>query len=136
MVDLVRQKAYVNAGEHGETIEEREIPEDFKEVAQTKRQELIESLADLNDDIAEIFLMEEEPTEEQLVGAIRDCTIKRTLIPVFMGSAFKNKGVQPLLDGVTDYLPAPDEIKNVGKCWRIIIVYHEVTSVCSARLAE
>ena len=93
----------------------RDIPAELEDVVREKRQELIERLADLNDEIAEAFLMEEDPTEEQLVTAIRECTITRTLIPVFMGSAFKNKGVQALLDGVTDYLPAPDEIKNIGK---------------------
>ena len=62
--------------------------------------------------MGELFLMEEKPSQEQLIKAIRRCTLARTFVPVFMGSAFKNKGVQLLLDGVVDYLPAPNEVVN------------------------
>ena len=73
---------------------------------------MIEKLADLDDEIAEMFLNEEQPTEDQIRSAIRRQTIARKFVPVFMGSAYKNKGVQLLLDGVNDYLPSPSEVAN------------------------
>eukprot|EP00986_Skeletonema_menzelii_P020550 scaffold31604_cov223-Skeletonema_menzelii.AAC.1 len=84
----------------------------MKDLVEEKRMELIEKLADVDDEIGELFLMEEEPTEEQLKEAIRRQTIACKFVPVFMGSAFKNKGVQALLDGVVDYLPEPSEKAN------------------------
>uniref|UniRef100_A0A7S4N444 Tr-type G domain-containing protein n=1 Tax=Odontella aurita TaxID=265563 RepID=A0A7S4N444_9STRA len=77
-----------------------------------RKLELVEKLADVDDEIAEIFLMEETPTAEDMKAAIRRQTVACAFVPVFMGSAFKNKGVQPLLDGVLDYLPEPVEKPN------------------------
>ncbi|OQS00211.1 elongation factor G, mitochondrial precursor [Thraustotheca clavata] len=115
VVDLVKMKVYKHEGESGENIiESDEIPEHLKELASAKRQEMIERLADVDDEIGELFLMEEEPTVEQLKVAIRRATIAHKFVPVFMGSAFKNKGVQPMLDGVLDYLPAPHEAQNIA----------------------
>ena len=79
-----------------------------------KRKELVERLAEVDDDIAELFLSETEPTPEQLHTSIRKQTIARKFVPVFMGSAYKNKGVQPLLDGVNAYLPSPSEVQNTA----------------------
>ena len=71
----------------------------MQDEAEMKRLELIECLADVDEEIGDLFLMEEEPTIVQIEGAIRRATIARTMTPVFMGSAFKNRGVQPMLDG-------------------------------------
>jgi elongation factor G len=68
----------------------------------------------VDEHIGELFLMDEKPTVEDLVGAIRRATIANTFVPVFMGSAFKNKGVQPLLDAVVDFLPCPTDVENVA----------------------
>ncbi|ETW09676.1 translation elongation factor G [Aphanomyces invadans] len=115
VVDLVRMQVYRNDGPSGETIlTSSEIPDNLKELVAEKRLEMIERLADVDDEIGELFLMEEEPTVDQLVGAIRRATIAHKFVPVFMGSAFKNKGVQPMLDGVIDYLPSPSEAQNIA----------------------
>jgi len=113
IVDILEQKAIRFKGDRGEVLEEvMEIPDELKELVEEKREELISRLADVDDDIAELFLMEEEPTVQDLKDAIRRQTLTCSFVPVFMGSAFKNKGVQPLLDGVLDYLPEPHEKAN------------------------
>ncbi|XP_073256670.1 elongation factor G, mitochondrial-like [Porites lutea] len=112
VIDLVRWKAYYFVGHQGSQVEEGFIPEDMIEECTKRRQELIETVADVDDVLGEMFLEEIQPTEEQLIAAIRRATIKRAFTPVFVGSALKNKGVQPLLDGVVDYLPDPSEVKN------------------------
>ena len=75
---------------------------------------MVERLAEVDDDIAELFLAETDPDVNQLKSALRKQTVLRKFVPVFMGSAFKNKGVQLLLDGVSDYLPSPAEVNNVA----------------------
>jgi len=112
VVDLIEGKAYIFDGAKGENVIEQEIPAEVMELYQEKRLELIERVADCDDEIAEVFLMEEIPDVETLKAAIRRQTIACTFVPVFMGAAFKNKGVQPLLDGVIDYLPEPSEKEN------------------------
>eukprot|EP00605_Chrysophyceae_sp_TOSAG23-4_P001737 GSChrysophyteH1.ASY1.ANO1.1924.1 assembled CDS len=94
----------------GENVVYKDVPPHLSDAVQELRNEIIEKLADLDDEIAEMFLIEEEPTEEQLRDAVRRCTINRTFVPVFMGSAYKNKGVQLLLDAVSRYLPSPNEL--------------------------
>jgi len=112
VVDLIMNKSYMFDGEKGEKIVVGDVPENMKNLIEEKRLELIERLADVDEEIGELFLMEETPTEEQLKLAIRRQTVACQFVPVFMGSAFKNKGVQPLLDGVIDYLPEPAEKQN------------------------
>ena len=112
VVDIIEEKAFTFAGERGEVVEKAPIPDDLKDLVEEKRMELFEKLADVDDDIAEMFLMEETPDAATLKTAIRKAVIKCQFVPVFMGSAFKNKGVQPLLDGVSDYLPEPIEKPN------------------------
>ncbi len=113
VVDIIEQKAITFEGEKGETVVvSDDIPADLKDSMEEKRIELIEKLADCDDEIAEIFLMEETPTPEDLKAAIRRQVIACKFVPVFMGSAFKNKGVQALLDGVIEYLPEPVEKPN------------------------
>lgn len=114
VVDLVKMKAYYFSGPNGETITEKDIPADMAEDAKKYRHELIGKAADFDDTVAEKFLMEEEPTEAEIKAAIRKGTLNLDLTPVFMGSAYKNRGVQKLLDGVADYLPNPSEVVNEG----------------------
>ncbi|GKZ36854.1 elongation factor G, mitochondrial [Aspergillus brasiliensis] len=115
VVDLLRMKALYNRGPSGEELfETDEIPEKVRALAEERRQMLIETLADVDDEIAEIFLMEETPTVDQLRQAIRRSTINLKFTPVFMGSALANKSVQPMLDGVIDYLPNPSEVQNLA----------------------
>ena len=101
-------------GAKGETQVIRDVPPELLEQAQAVRALMLERLADVDEEIGELFLMEEEPTAEQLHAAIRRQTIALQFVPVFMGSAFKNRGVHALLDGVTAYLPAPTEVENVA----------------------
>ena len=115
VVDLVNMKAVTFHGQHGNEIKvSDEIPSELQDLANEKRKELIETVSGVDDDLAEIFLMEEEPTVEQLKEAIRRSVVSNQFSPVFMGSAYKNRGVQLLLDGVVDYLPAPHEVENVA----------------------
>mmetsp|Transcript_38128 Transcript_38128/g.65375 ORF Transcript_38128/g.65375 Transcript_38128/m.65375 type:complete len:752 (-) Transcript_38128:39-2294(-) len=114
VVDLVSMKALLNEGEFGEKVREADIPEEMLEQAKEKRSELLTKLADFNDEIG-MGLMEDEnydPPTELVRKALRDAVIARRIIPVMMGSAYKNKGVQQLLDGVLAYLPNPTEVHN------------------------
>ncbi len=111
VVDLVEMKAILwHDEEMGAQYDVEEIPVDLKEKAQAFRQQLIEAVADSDDVLLEKFLEGEEPTVEELKSAIRKATIGMKIFPVLMGSSFKNKGVQTLLDAVVDYLPSPLDI--------------------------
>ncbi len=112
VIDLVGMKAYYFSGSDGEIITEKEIPADLMDQAKEYRAELISKVADHDEGIAEKFLNEEEPSYEEFKAAIRKVTIARQLVPVFCGSAYKNRGVQKLLDGIRDYLPNPTEKIN------------------------
>jgi len=112
VVDLIEEKAYYFEGDRGEIVKEGPIPEDLKDLVEEKKMLLIERLSDADDEIAELFLMEEMPDVATFKEAIRRQVIACNFVPVFMGAAFKNKGVQPLLDGVVDYLPSPIEKLN------------------------
>lgn len=115
VVDLIRMKAIYNEGLKGETIvESDEIPPSVRQLAEERRTKLIETLADVDDEIAEIFLNEQTPTMEQLKAAIRRATISLKFTPVLMGSALADKSVQPMLDAVCDYLPNPAEVENLA----------------------
>lgn len=115
VVDLIRMKAIYNQGLKGETIfETDEIPASVQQLANDRRKRLIEMLADVDDEIAELFLDEKTPTPEQLKAAVRRATISLKFTPVFMGSALADKSVQPMLNGVCDYLPNPSEVENLA----------------------
>lgn len=115
VVDLINMKAIYSEGLKGETIRvTNEIPSDVKQLADEKRRKLVETLADVDDEIAEIFLEEKTPTIEQIKAAVRRATISLKFTPVFMGSALADKSVQPMLDGVCDYLPNPSEVENLA----------------------
>ncbi|MDZ4082652.1 MAG: GTP-binding protein, partial [Bdellovibrionales bacterium] len=107
VVDLVSMRAFYNEGDNGENVIEKDIPADMMEQAKEYRQELVAKLADVDESIAEKFLMEEEPSNDEIKAAIRKATIALKFVPVFCGSAYKNRGVQKLLDGISDYLPNP-----------------------------
>ncbi|MEW6547969.1 MAG: elongation factor G [Spirochaetota bacterium] len=113
IVDLVKMRAVYFDGPAGEDLRYAEIPAHLVADAERYREELIESAAMFSDDLAEAYL-EGEVSEELLVAAIRKGTIAEKLVPVFVGSAYKNKGVQVLLDGVASYLPDPTEVRNVA----------------------
>jgi elongation factor G len=114
VVDLIKWKAFYNEGESGENLVERDIPEDLMPLATEKRNELIEQLANVDDEIADLYLCEEVPTTEQFIDAIRRSTIALKFTPVLMGSAFKNTAVQPLLNAIVEYLPNPTEVTNTA----------------------
>lgn len=115
VVDLVEMKALYFEGPRGIKIRvSDQIPVNLQEQAREKRQVLIEKLADVDDEIAELFLDEQEPTNDQIKAAIRRTTTARQFSPVLMGSALADKGVQPMLDAVCDYLPNPGEIENMA----------------------
>ena len=115
VVDLVDMKAIYSEGLKGETVRSTdEIPPNVRPLAEEKRKKLIETLADVDDEIAEIFLDERTPTVEQIKAAVRRATISLKFTPVFMGSALADKSVQPMLDGVCDYLPNPSEVENLA----------------------
>ena len=113
VVDLVTMKALYFEGANGETIKEAEIPAELLEEAEAKREELLDAASMFSEELMEAIL-EGTPTEEMIRKAIRTGTLSLELVPVFMGSAYKNKGVQPMLDAVTEYLPTPKDIKNTA----------------------
>lgn len=115
VVNIIDRVCLYNEGPKGETIRaDKNIPEELKDLVEERRAMLIETLADVDDEIAEIFLEEKEPSVEQIKNAIRRSTIARKFTPVLMGSALANTGVQAVLDAVVDYLPDPSEILNTG----------------------
>jgi elongation factor G len=114
VVDLVAMKAVYFDGENGEQIRIEEIPQELLFEAEEKREELIDAASLFSDELTEIILEEKEIPEDLLLDAIRKGVLTRELTPVFMGSAYKNKGVQPLLDAVTNLLPCPSEVENVA----------------------
>src|SRR5690554_6021524 len=109
-------KAYYFEGESGQDIREDEIPADVKDLADEYRVKLIDCCADYSDDIMEQALEGNyNDIDQDLIKAtIRKATINLDITPVFMGSAYKNTGIQKLLDGVTDFLPSPTDVKNVA----------------------
>ncbi|WVZ75408.1 hypothetical protein U9M48_023461 [Paspalum notatum var. saurae] len=112
LVDLVEMKAYKFEGSSGQSVTASDVPLNMEDLVMEKRRELIEVVSEVDDQLAEAFLNDEPITTNQLKAAIRRATVAQKFIPVYMGSAFKNKGVQPLLDGVLDYLPCPLEVDN------------------------
>ncbi|HLO50347.1 MAG TPA: elongation factor G [Kamptonema sp.] len=113
IVDLVKMKAYIYTSDLGTDIEETEIPESVKDLAAEYRTKLVESAAETADDLMEKYLEGEELTEAEIMSALRQGTIAGTIVPMLCGSAFKNKGVQLLLDAVLDYLPSPLEVPPI-----------------------
>ncbi|NNF99981.1 MAG: elongation factor G [Desulfobacteraceae bacterium] len=112
VVDLVSMKAIYFDGANGETVREEEIPGHLKDAALENRDALIDAATLFSDELTETVLEEEPVDETLLLSAIRAGTLSRQLTPVFIGSAYKNQGVQPLLDAVSNLLPCPSEVEN------------------------
>ena len=113
VVDLVSMKALYFEGDNGEEVRTGEIPAEILEQAQAKREELLDAASMFSDELMEAIL-EDRVSEDLICQAVREGTLSRKLTPVFMGSAYKNVGVQLVLDAVNQYLPAPDEVENVA----------------------
>ena len=113
VIDLIKMRAYVFEGEHGEKIIEKEIPENLKVEAEKARHNLIEKIVEYDDSLMEKYLAGKELTEAEIRSTIRYATINNGFVPVFCGSALKNKGVQLVLDGVIDYLPSPLDLAEI-----------------------
>lgn len=113
IIDLVRMRAKIYKDDLGKEIEDTDIPEGLQELAQEYRAKLIEAIAETDEELLEKFMMEEEFSTEEIKFALRQGTINGSIIPMLCGSAFKNKGVQVLLDAVVDYLPAPTEVPPI-----------------------
>jgi len=113
IVDLVRMKAYIYTNDLGTDIQVTDVPEDMQELVQEYRTKLIESVAETDDELIEKYLGGEELTEDEVRAGLRKGTIAGTIVPMLCGSAFKNKGVQLMLDAVIDYLPAPSEVPPI-----------------------
>jgi elongation factor G len=115
VVDLVRMKALVWSAEaaKGEMYDVLDIPDSHADAAREWHDKLVETLAEADDEIMELYLEGTEPTAEQLIPAIRRATIAGKLTPVTCGTAFKNKGVQPLLDAIVNYLPSPLDVESI-----------------------
>jgi elongation factor G len=113
VVDLVTDRALVWKGELGTEWEEQDIPSELEERAHEERTHLIEACADYDDELMEAYLAEEEISPERIKRALRQATLDIKVTPVMCGSSFKNKGVQPLLDAVIDYLPSPLDVPPV-----------------------
>ena len=113
VVDLVGMKAFIFSNDLGTDIQETDIPEEVSELAAEYREKLLEAVAETDDDLMEKYLEGEEISEEQVRATLRKGAIDGTIVPVLCGSAFKNKGVQRLLDAVVDYLPSPTEVPPI-----------------------
>jgi len=113
IVDLVKNRAFIYKDDLGQDIEETEIPASMVEEATKWRTSLMESVAETDEELLEVFLETGELSEEQLRKGIREGVLKHGLVPMLCGSAFKNKGVQLLLDAVVDYLPAPVDVPPI-----------------------
>ncbi|UEB33588.1 elongation factor G [Finegoldia magna] len=113
VVDLITMKANIYKNELGTEFTVEEIPSDLVEVAEKYRAELLENIAEHDEELMEKYLEGEELTEEEIKRAIRTATIANAMNPVLCGSAYKNKGVQPLLDAIVDYMPSPIDVPDI-----------------------
>ena len=114
VIDLIEMKAIVWQEETlGAKFTHEDIPEDYREKTESYREKLIETVVEMDDDIMESYLEGNQPTTETIKKLIRTGTIESKFVPVLCGSAFKNKGVQPMLDAVVDYLPSPEEVPDI-----------------------
>lgn len=113
IVDLLNMDAIIYKDDKGVEMEETDIPEDMKEMAQEWREKMVEAVAETDEELMMKYLEGEEITVEELKTAIRKATIACEMNPVFCGTAYRNKGVQPLIDAIIDYLPAPTDIPSI-----------------------
>ena len=113
IIDLMKMKALIYEDDLGKEIDEEDIPAEYVDKAEEYRAKMIEAICETDENLMEKFFAEEEITEEELKAALRKACINCELVPVFCGSAYRNKGVQKLLDGVIDYMPAPIDIPSI-----------------------
>ncbi len=114
VIDLIKMKAiYWDGDDMGTTFELKDIPEDMQNMANEWRERMVESAAESNEEIMDKYLEEGDLSEEDIIKGLRERTLNNEIVPCLCGSAFKNKGVQTMLDAVIDYLPAPNEVKAV-----------------------
>jgi len=110
IIDLIEEKAYTFEGEYGAEVVEHEIPEEYQDEAQEYRDKMLEKVAEANEEMMEKYLNDEEITVEEIKDAIRTLVLNDEMYPVMCGSALHNTGIQPMLDGVVDFLPSPKDI--------------------------
>ncbi len=113
IIDLVEMKAYVYYDDLGKDIRVEEIPEDMKEKAEEYRNNLMEHVAEMDDDLMEKYFADEEITIDEIKACIRKSTIANTMVPVVCGTSYRNKGVQKLLDAIVDYMPSPLDVPSI-----------------------
>ena len=113
LIDLVEMKAYIYYDDLGKDIRAEEIPEDMRELAEQYHSEMIEHVAETDEDLMEKYLEGEELTIDEIKRGIRKATIDNTMVPVTCGTSYRNKGVQKLLDAIIDYMPAPTDIPPI-----------------------
>ena len=113
IIDLFEMEAYIYNDDKGDDIVITEIPDDMKDEAELYRTELIEKICELDDDLMMMYLEGEEPTVEQMKAVLRKATCECTAVPVCCGSAYRNKGVQKLLDAILEYMPAPTDVPSI-----------------------
>ncbi|MDY5414387.1 elongation factor G [Anaerotignum sp.] len=113
IIDLMKMKAFIYEDDLGKEIDEEDIPADYLEKAEEYRAKMVEAICETDEELMEKFFAEEEITEAELKAALRKACINCDLVPVFCGSAYRNKGVQKLLDGVIEYMPAPIDIPAI-----------------------
>ena len=113
LIDLVKMKAIVYYDDLGKDVREEDIPEDMLELANKYRTELIEHVVEQDEELMEKYFEGEEPTTEQIKKIIRQSTIANSMVPICCGTSYRNKGVQPLLDAVVEYMPAPTDVEAI-----------------------
>ncbi|NLL71527.1 MAG: elongation factor G [Epulopiscium sp.] len=114
LIDLMKMKAYIYKDDLGQDMEETDIPADMAEQAEEYRLQMIEAIAETDEELMMKYLEGEELTEQELKAALRQAVLKVEIIPVLCGSAYRNKGVQKLLDAVIDYMPAPTDVADIA----------------------
>ncbi|MFM8436442.1 MAG: EF-Tu/IF-2/RF-3 family GTPase, partial [Planctomycetia bacterium] len=117
VIDLIAMKAYYFDGDNGENVREEAIPSAYEKPAAEARHAMLEGLAMYSDSLMEKLLSEEQPTDDEIHAVVKAAVQNQSITPVFCGSAYKNKGVQKLLDAVVRYLPSPIERKVIAKKW-------------------
>ena len=113
IVDLINNDAEIYYDDLGKDVRREEIPDDMKELAAKYRQELIEAVVEQDEELMEKYFEGEEPTVEQIKAVIRKATIANEMVPITCGTSYRNKGVQPLLDAIVDFMPAPTDIPDI-----------------------
>ena len=114
VIDLVKMKAvFWNEEDQGLTFEKRDIPDDIQSTCESLRESMMETAAEANEELMDAYLENGELTNDQIRTGIRILTLANEIVPAFCGSAFKNKGVQAVLDATIEYLPAPNEVKAI-----------------------